>query len=153
MCVLYFPETEYEDRTVEVRLVASKGKVAPLTALSIPRIELMAAIEGLRLMVTVSSTLEISIKEVVFWSDSMNILWWIRGRSHKFKPFIANRVGEIQGITLPELRRHVPTDVNPADLVSRGMGMKDLLSSKIWWSGPAFLQQETSEWPENFVNM
>ncbi|XP_064650007.1 uncharacterized protein LOC135501694 [Lineus longissimus] len=147
-----FLRTEYEDRTVAVRLVASKGKVAPLIALSIPRLELMAAIAGLRLTVTVSSTLEISIKEVVFWSDSMNVLWWIRGRSRKFKPFVANRVGEIQGITSPEQWRHVPTYVNPADLVSRGMGIQDLLASKIWWSGPAFLQQGTSEWPENKVD-
>ena len=44
----------------------------------------------------------------VFWSDSMNVLWWIRGRSRIFKPFVANRVGEIQSLTNPKQWRFVP---------------------------------------------
>ena len=52
----------------------------------------------------------------------MKVLWWIRGRSRQFKPFVANRVGEIQSNTDPEQWRYVPTGMNPADILSRGMG-------------------------------
>ena len=78
------------------RLVASKSRVAPLKAVSITRLELMAAVLGLRLTESVASALDIPVSDVVFWSDSMTVLWWIRGRSRDFKPFVANRVGDIQ---------------------------------------------------------
>ena len=58
----------------------------------------------------------------------MNVLWWIPGRSRKFKPFVANRVSEIQSITSPLMWKHVPTKINPADLVSRGTTV-DVLAS------------------------
>ena len=75
------------------RLVAAKTRVAPLAATSIPRLELMAAILGLRLTESVSRVYSGGLGQAVFWSDSMNVLWWIRGRSRIFKPFVANRVG------------------------------------------------------------
>ena len=40
----------YEDESVTCHLVASKSRVAPLQAVSIPRLELMTAVVGLRLL-------------------------------------------------------------------------------------------------------
>ena len=67
----------------------------PLQAVSIPRLELTAAVVGLRLAEVIESDLNIPKHDWLFWSDSVNVLNWIRGRSRKFKPFVANRVGEI----------------------------------------------------------
>lgn len=81
----------------------------------------------------------------------MNVLYWIRGCSRKFKPFVANRVGEIQSLTDPEQWRHVPTKQNPADLLTRGLSVSTLIDEESWWKGPAFLTQEETEWPEKKI--
>ena len=84
-----------------------------------------------------------------FWCDSVTVLWWVRGRSRNFKPFVANRIGEIQTSTDPKQRRSVPTSVNSADMLSRGMHANELAKCDSWWRRPAFLQQPEDKWPLN----
>ena len=50
---------EYEDGMVSTRLVAAKSRLAPLNAMSIPRLELMGALTGLRLTLKICAALEI----------------------------------------------------------------------------------------------
>ncbi|PFX12663.1 hypothetical protein AWC38_SpisGene23339 [Stylophora pistillata] len=137
----------YKDGTVSSRLVASKSRVAPLQVVSIPRLELM----GLKLAENVGQVLGIDKSKWVFWSDSMDVLHWIQGQSRKFKPFVANRVGEVQASTNPEQWRYVPTKQNPSDLLTRGLSVSALADEDKWWSGPTFLKQDPSEWPENKI--
>lgn len=85
--------------------------------MSIPRLELMAAVLGLRLAESIGDVLNIPKSQWLCWSDSMDVLYWIRGQSRRFKPFVANREGEIQTLTNPEQWKHVPTKQNPADLL------------------------------------
>ena len=143
----------YEDGSVTCRLVASKSRVAPLQAVSIPRLELMAAVVGLRLAEAVRNILNLPKHEWLFWSDSVDVLYWIRGRSRKFKPFVANSVGEIQSLTDPEQWRHMPTKQNPADLLTRGLSVCTLIDEESWWNGPAFLMQEETGWPEKKIGI
>ena len=82
--------------------VASRSRVAPHQAISIPHLSLMAAVAGLRLGETVGQVLVIEKHEWAVWSDSMDVLYWICGQSRKYKPFVSNRVGEIQAFTNPE---------------------------------------------------
>ena len=44
----------------------------------------------------------------------------------------------------PQQWCHVPTKLNPADKLSRGMRVDDLAASKFWWEGPEFLKNEDS---------
>ncbi|CAG2212810.1 unnamed protein product [Mytilus edulis] len=83
----------------------------------------------------------------------MNVLYWIRGRSREYKPFVANRIGEIHTSSHPQQWRHVPTKVKPADLVSRGRTIKQLQSDVIWWNGPEFLQDEEPQWPDTNIQI
>ena len=63
--------------------------------------------------------------------------------------FVANRVGEIQTTTDPKQRRYVPTNKNPADLLTRVLELSELIDNEKWSNGPDFLGQEESEWPVN----
>ena len=137
----------YQDGSISTNIVAAKTRVAPSKALSIPRLELMGAVIGLRLSKRISSVMDLKMNQLVFLSDSLNVLWWIRGRSREFKPFVANRVGEIQSSTDPAQWRYVPTKLNPADILSRGISAVELLCCDKWWRGPEFLRLLEDAWP------
>ena len=88
----------------------------------------------------------------IFWSDSQNVLLGIHGHSRDFKPFVANRVGEIQTSTNPEQWRYIPTSLNPADILSRGMTAANLEHCDRWWKGPEFLKKSKDAWPAKVIN-
>jgi hypothetical protein len=137
----------YESKHVSCHFVSAKTRVAPLISTSIPRLELMAAVLALRLGISAANALEIEKSDITFWTDSMNVLCWIRNHSRSYKPFIANRVGEIQSTTDPVQWKHVSTKENPADIASRGCTVLDLAHRDIWWNGPDFLSTTEDSWP------
>ena len=47
----------------------------------------------------------------------------------------------------------MPVNTNPADDVSRGLTVKELLSNERWFRGPAFLWGDKSSWPINPVSL
>jgi len=65
---------------VVVRLIASKTRIAPSKAQTIPRLELMATLLLARLVTSVNKALmkTIPITRVFCWSDSQIALWWIK---------------------------------------------------------------------------
>ena len=144
-----------EDQTgkISMNLVSAKTKVAPLTSCSIPRLELMAAVVALRLGLAAARALKIPHGDLYFWSDSMNVLWWIRNHSRCYKPFVANCVGEIQAASNPDHWRYVPTKLNPADFASRGLSASKLIVEELWWSGPEFLRHDEDSWPQTNIQI
>lgn len=89
----------YENGDVTVRLIATKSRLAPLKAVSIPR--LLGALIGTRLTMQICSALKISTHEVTYWVDSVNMGYWIQSQSREYKPFVAHQVGEIQECSAP----------------------------------------------------
>lgn len=150
--VLYVRHENSENKKTTVMFVCSKTRVAPLAATSVPRLELMAAVLGLRIALTVGSTLELGQGQMIFWSDSVNVLYWISGQSRRYKPFVANRIAEIHENSIPSNWRHVPGSQNPADIASRGLSAEKLLEATLWWQGPDFLYLESDKWPENIID-
>ena len=126
----------------EVCLVIEKAKVAPLKRVTLPRLELIAALLGARFIVFVQKALKLSPKmSYKCWSDSTIALSWIQADSSKWKPFVANRVTEIQELTAPSNWHHCSGKQNPADLLSRGMLAEKLIKSKLWTKGPEWLSE------------
>ena len=92
---------------IHVRLVASKTRVAPTKAMTIPRLELLTALLLSKLMVSVSRALEpeLTLDEPSCFTDSKVTLYWILGQNKEWKQFVQNRVRAVAPIangTLPQ---------------------------------------------------
>ena len=121
------------------RLVMAKSRLAPLNpSLTIPRMELLAALIGARLMSFISDVLQLREPKVVFWTDSTDVLHWIRNRRTR-KVFVENRVTAILELTDSKQWHHVRGVENPADLGTRGITLSALSESSMWWNGPSFI--------------
>jgi len=55
---------------VRCRLLCAKNRVAPIKLLEIPRLELQAAVLGVKLFAEVAGNLTIDVKDVHAFSDS-----------------------------------------------------------------------------------
>ncbi|GFV47882.1 integrase catalytic domain-containing protein [Trichonephila clavipes] len=132
---------------VKIRLIRARSRVALLKTLTIPRLELMACCIGAWLVHAVFAALDLPDLEIVAWCDSMVTLWWLRNHGI-WSVFVANRVNEINRLVLSQLWRHVPGELNPADLLSRGRSPR-LYSGSLWWEGPSWLLEPPSNRPIN----
>lgn len=136
---------------VHVHLLQAKSRVAPLKRLTIPRLELLAAVIGVRQYTNIRDSLEGLEYRSYFWSDSSTVLAWI-SRENEWGTFVWNRVKEIRKSTNSSDWHHVPGHLNPADLPSRGCSPKELSESK-WWEGPAWLRLPEQEWPKSLPDV
>ena len=89
----------------------------------------------LHLANTVAEVNTIDHMNVNYWTDSMNVSWYVRNHSRKFKQFVPNKINEIQRLSAPGKWNHVKTRENPADLISPGMSIEGLALSDLWWYG------------------
>nr|XP_040240829.2 uncharacterized protein LOC120961203 [Anopheles coluzzii] len=140
-----------DNGNITMQLYASKTKVTPINSKhSIARLELYAAqlasllYDRVRLAVKLSSP-------ATFWTDSMTVVHWLRALPNCWKPFVANRVSQVQHLTQGSVWRHIPGVDNPADLASRGCLSKDLLDNPLWWQGPSWIHLPEDQWPESPV--
>ncbi|XP_035211173.1 uncharacterized protein LOC118185437 [Stegodyphus dumicola] len=79
----------------------------------------MACCIGARLVHSVYAALDLPDLKIIAWSDSMVALWWIKNRGD-WSVFVANRVKEINSLIPSQCWRHLPGDLNPADMLSGG---------------------------------
>ena len=139
---------EAEDGTVTCSFIMAKSRTAPLQYVSVPRLELQAATIAVHAHAMILKEIDLDISLTFFWTDSKITLQYISNESRRFKTYVANRVSEIRDVSKPTQWRHCPGSLNPADDASRGFSVHQLLSSKRWFSGPAFLSEPEEEWPQ-----
>lgn len=129
-------KNERED--VHVALAMAKSRVSPIKITTIPRLELTAAVVSVSVSRILKEELRYTDITEFFWTDSKVVLGYINNEARRFHTFVANRVQRIHLSTVPQQWRYVPTKDNPADHVSRGLTVDELISSN-WFTGPGFL--------------
>lgn len=147
-----YVRTNSDSSECRIELLISKSRVAPIKAVSLPRLELSAALLLARLIDRVRLSTDLTESRLFLWTDSMIVLQWIASPSRKWAAFVANRVGEIQRLTRISSWRHVPSAHNPADILSRGCDLVSLSRSTAWWNGPSFLKSAEEQWPEKKID-
>lgn len=135
------------DEKIGVSFVSAKSKCAPMKTMTIPRLELQAAVLGTRLMCTILHEHSMKVARCIFWSDSTTVINWIGSESRRYKPFVAHRITEILDSTRPADWRWLPTELNVADEITRMKNKVDFSNETRWFQGPQFLQGHEDGWP------
>ena len=80
----------------------------------------------------------------------MIVLHWIGTTPHLLKIVTSNRVSEIQKLTAPHDWRHIRSEQNPADLISRGLAPADIIQDQFWQHGLEWLKESESRSLANY---
>ena len=122
--------------------------LAPLV--SIPRcLELRAALLLARLTQTFIESFPIKIESIHLWSDSADVLFWLKDQLSRWGVFVANRCSEIHTLLPDAFWHHVRSDDNPVDVILRGIEPQKLASHSLWWKGPAWLSDNLELWSKS----
>ncbi|XP_074108450.1 uncharacterized protein LOC141533456 [Cotesia typhae] len=144
--VVYLRITDCQGK-LKVTLVCSKTRVAPIKRLTIPRLELSAAVLLAHLIKHTQSTLELQDVPVFLRTDSSITLAWVKNNPMKWKEYVGNRVSSIHQTLSNACWRYTSGKLNPADCASRGLNASQLISHHLWWTGPPWLAQCPEYWP------
>ncbi|XP_044755103.1 uncharacterized protein LOC123314055 [Coccinella septempunctata] len=127
----------------------AKSRVSPIkNIVSIPRLELQAAVLGSRLAVTIKENHSLNIHKCFYWTDSKTVAGWIKANPTIFKPFVAHRVSEIVENTDAREWNWISTKENVADDATRENYQNEWKTGGRWLEGPPFLKNKTEEWPQ-----
>ena len=118
--------------------------------MTVPKMELTAATVLISVNDLITRELKdrLQIDSVTFWTDSVIVLRYILNETKRFVTFVSNRVSQIREGSNPSQWRHVKSELNPADLASRGIKASETRKLERWKNGPEFLWQTETEWPQ-----
>nr|XP_054768447.1 uncharacterized protein LOC129276029 [Lytechinus pictus] len=120
------------------RFVAAKSRVAPLRPLTVPRLELQAAVLASRLYKTILEELRIEIEDVILMTDSTIALSWIRGRAKTFKTFVATSGRNLDQYRPQQMETHLWRKQHSRCVIKRTEGKSELVGS--WQQGQTFFK-------------
>lgn len=121
-----------EQGNINVSFMIGKARVVPLKQLTIPRLELAAAVLSVKVDKMLQSEVQLPLKNSLFWTDSQAVLKYIANDCVRFHTYVAKRVSFIRENTSTQQWRHVSSKDNPADDASRGLSVPVFLERKRW---------------------
>ena len=137
---------QYE-ATLKLTYVIGKCRVAPIRHMTIPKLEIQAAVYGVRLRKQILNEHDVRINKIYHSTNSSTVLQWLQAAHKKQQVFVANRAAEKLENSSMDQWRHVKGVENPADIGTRGMSIEGLKES-VWLNGPAWLQADEEKWPK-----
>ena len=132
---------------VESRLLMAKSRLAPMKRITIPRLELNAALMGARMKEFVVREMNTTLERTHLIVDSEIVRAMIQKESYGFNTFAGVRIGEIQALTDKTNWYWIESSLNVADIISRGAHPEDLDVASWWQTGPKFLKDDEENWP------
>ena len=153
----------YSVQNGKSNLIFAKAKVAPMTSRSLPTLELMSVYLAVKcLPVLLSTYAKVKFLNVTIAGDAQVVLSWLLSSDIKTKNlFTRNRLQDIrqmnQGLrdkyNVNIQYKYIPTDQNPADLLTRGLTYEKFqLNLNFWLFGPAWLSNDPVVWPSSDLN-
>ena len=104
----------------EGNLWGSKQRVSSINrADSISRLELEGALTGVELARQICCAMAWDMGRVLYFTDSTTVLWWLR-TERELDVFVGNRVCKILDLSNLNQWYHIRTELNPADIPTRG---------------------------------
>ena len=131
----------------EVAFVIGKCRVAPIRNMTVAKLEMQAAVFGVRLRELILGEHDFEVDRIIHWTDSTTVLQWLHASNNKQQVIVANRVAEVLDNSTIEQWRPFEGKLNPADVRNRGMTVEALKESE-WLTGPAWLTETEDAWPK-----
>ena len=122
--VAYFRYIEGND--TRCSFIMSKSRLAPVKqkTLTVPKLELQAAVVACRMKNVILDEVKLEIKSVYFWCDSKTVINYLKNETTNFGVYIAHRVNEIRRSSSIEDWYYVPTKLNVTDDLTRFTGFQ-----------------------------
>ena len=130
---------ELQNGTFKSALFTSKTRVSPLTTETIVILELAAAVLSKCLRRSIIDHSRLKFEKIFHIIDSEIVRAMINKDSYGFNTFVATRVGEIQGSIDPSEWFWIKSELNIADILTKGSSPDKLDATSEWQCGPEFL--------------
>ncbi|CAL8069116.1 unnamed protein product [Calicophoron daubneyi] len=116
----------------------NKSRVAPIKAVTILRLQLMATLLSTEAAAVLRKECMIPIDGEFFWVDYMVVWQYIQNITSRFQTFVANRL--VVNQRNPEVKRwhYIRSMDNPAGVASTGISAKHYWGMKIYLNGSKF---------------
>lgn len=98
-----------EKNDIHVSFLMAKSRVAPLKPISIPHLELTAAVISVNVVSMLNSKLDIKHVQSFYYTDSEIVIGYINNNARHFHTYVGNCVQHIRDRTSPENWHHVST--------------------------------------------
>jgi len=131
-----------ENKDVHVSFLMSKARVAPIKPLSIPRMELTAAVVSVNVTAMLERELDYTSLQSVYYTDSEVMIAYIHNDARRFHVYLGNRVQHVRDHTSSEQWHHVLGKDNPTDEASCSLTASQLLANRRWFRGPDFFWKD-----------
>ena len=128
---------------IKVFFIMGKSCLAPLNekSLTIPKLELQAAVTASRLKVKMLEEIDLNIHRIYFWIDSKTVLKYIRNENKRFPVYIMHRVSEIRLNSDINDWHFISGSINVSDHCTRPLSFEDLVKQNDYLYGPKILFQ------------